>query len=131
VTLAATYSLPRGFTFAGMFRYRSATPYNVYAGVDLNGDSFVVDLPPGVEHINTGRGASFSQLDLRLSKVFMFSSSVGLEALAEVFNVFNKTNPASFVGNRSASNFGQATSFSGDPLQGEQRLAQFGLRLRF
>jgi hypothetical protein len=56
---------------------------------------------------------------------------VGLEALAEVFNVFNKTNPASFVGNRSASNFGQATSFSGDPLQGEQRLAQFGLRLRF
>jgi hypothetical protein len=131
VTLAATYSLPWDFTVAGMFRYRSATPYNVYAGTDLNGDGFVVDLPAGVEHVNTGRGASFSQLDLRASKLFRLSGSVGLEALAEVFNVFNEKNPAGFVGNRSAANFGQPTSFSGDPLQGEQRLAQFGLRLIF
>ena len=131
VTLAGTYTLPWDFTVAGMFRYRSATPYNIYAGIDLNGDGFVVDLPAGVEHVNTGRGASFSQLDLRVSKLFKLSGSVGIEALAEVFNVFNEQNPASFVGNRSAENFGQPTSFSGDPLQGEQRLAQFGLRLIF
>ncbi len=131
VALAGAYSLPHGFTVSGMFRYRSATPYNIYSGVDLNGDGFVIDLPPGVAHVNSGRGASFSQLDLRASKVFKFTGSVSLEALAEVFNVFNGTNPASFVGNRSANNFGQATSFSGDPLQGEQRLAQFGLRIRF
>jgi hypothetical protein len=114
-----------------MFRYRSATPYTVYAGVDLNGDGFVMDLPPGVTQVNSARGASFSQVDLRLSKNFKFGKSGGIEVLGEVFNLFNSENPAGFVGNQAAGNFGQPTTYSGDPLQGEQRLAQFGVRLRF
>jgi hypothetical protein len=131
VTLAATWSLPRGFVLAGLLRYRSATPYLVHAGQDLNGDSFPIDLPAGVTEVNAGRGGSFSQLDLRASKTFKFGKSRGVEILGEVFNLFNATNPAGFVGNRSANNFGQATTFAGDPLQGEQRLAQIGMRLRF
>ena len=131
VTFAATYTLPSNITVAGLLRYRSATPINIYAGRDLNGDGFVMDLPPGVNEVNSGRGESFAQLDIRASKVFKFTNSVGLEILAEVFNVFNKSNPAGFVGNRAAGNFGQPTTYAGDPLQGEQRLAQFGVRLRF
>ena len=49
----------------------------------------------------------------------------------EVFNVLNDENPYRFIGNRTASNFGQPTVFAGDPLQGEQRLIQLGLRLRY
>jgi hypothetical protein len=131
VTLAGTYRLPAGFTASGMFRFRSATPYNIHAGADLNGDGFRIDLPPGVDHVNSGRGSSFKQLDLRLAKEFRFTSHAGLELLGEVFNVFNAKNPAGFVGNKSATNFGQPTTFAGDPLQGEQRLAQLGARLRF
>jgi Carboxypeptidase regulatory-like domain/TonB dependent receptor-like, beta-barrel len=131
VTLGATWSLPHEFLLAGLLRYRSALPYLVYAGRDLNGDGFVVDLPPGVNEVNAGRGHSFTQLDLRASKTFRFGKSVGLEVLAEVFNVFDSTNPAGFVGNQAAGNFGAATTYAGDPLQGEQRLAQLGLRLRF
>ena len=131
VTLGATWSVSRGFVVAGLFRYRSATPYLIYAGRDLDGDGFPLDLPPGVTEVNAGRGSSFSQLDLRASKTFRFGKSAGVEILAEVFNLFNAKNPAGFTGNQSANNFGEATTFAGDPLQGEQRLAQLGLRLRF
>jgi hypothetical protein len=131
VTLGATWSLPYDFVVAGLFRYRSATPYLIYAGQDLDGDGFPLDLPPGVDEVNAGRGHSFAQLDLRASKVFRFGKGVGLEVLAEVFNVFNAKNPAGFVGNQAAGNLGEATTFAGDPLQGEQRLAQLGMRLRF
>jgi Carboxypeptidase regulatory-like domain/TonB dependent receptor len=131
ITFAGTYQLPYQISLSGVFRFHSATPYTIYAGRDLNGDGFLIDLPPGVATVGAGRGASFKQLDMRLSKLFKFNQTVGVEAMAEVFNVFNATNPAGFVGNQNASNFGQPTTFAGDPLQGEQRLAQFGLRLRF
>ncbi|HEY7409937.1 MAG TPA: TonB-dependent receptor [Vicinamibacteria bacterium] len=131
VTLGATWSLPHDFVVAGLIRYRSSLPYLIYAGRDLDGDGFLLDLPPGVDEVNAGRGASFSQLDLRASKLFRFGKSAGIEVLAEVFNLFNATNAAGFTGNQSAGNFGEATTFAGDPLQGEQRLAQLGLRLRF
>lgn len=131
VTLGGTWIGPWGVTVGGMFRYRSATPYTVFAGVDLNGDGFRIDLPPDVDHVNSARGDSFSQLDLRLSKEFKFTDALGLEVIGEVFNVFNAENPAGFVGNRNSTAFGEPSYFAGDPLQGEQRLAQLGLRLRF
>ena len=131
VTLSATYQLPVGFTVSGVFRYRSATPYTEWAGADLNGDGYTFDLAPGVSHVNTRRGSSFSQLDLRVSKQFWFAKDIGLEILAEVFNVLNSTNPAGYVGNVLASNYGQPTTYSGDPLQGEQRMLQLGARVQF
>ncbi len=131
ISVGAIYVLPYQINLSGMFRFRSATPYTVHAGLDLNGDGFRIDLPPGVANVNSARGASFKQLDLRLSKIVKLNPRVGIEAMAEVFNLFNAKNPAGFVGNRTAGNFGEATTFAGDPLQGEQRLAQFGLRLRF
>ncbi len=131
LTLAVVYSAPLGINASGFLRYRSATPVNIYAGQDLNGDGFVVDLPPGVSHVNSGRGHSFSQFDFRLSKDFAFTKDLGVEIIAEVFNVFNSTNPAGYVGNLSSDKFGQPSFFAGDPLQGEQRLAQLGLRVHF
>jgi Carboxypeptidase regulatory-like domain/TonB dependent receptor len=130
-TLAAVYSAPFGITASGFLRYRSATPYNIYAGTDLNGDGFVIDLPPDVSHVNAGRGDSFSQLDVRLSKMFQLTNDLGIELIGEVFNVFDEENPAGFNGNRNSDTFGQPSTFAGDPLQGEQRLAQFGVRVVF
>jgi hypothetical protein len=72
-----------------------------------------------------------TQVDLRLSREFRLANSLGLEVLAEVFNLLNADNPARFIGNRAASNFRQATVFAGDPLQPEQQLIQLGLRLRY
>ncbi len=136
-TIGFTYQAPYAFTFGGVIRYRSATPYNVHAGVDLNGDGFVIDLPAGVTNVNSGRADSFSQVDLRLSRDFKFTDTLGVELIAEVFNLFNATNPAGFRGDRTATDtngnslFGKPSTYAGDPLQGEQRLIQFGARFHF
>lgn len=131
VTLSALYQAPFAINLGGVFRYRSALPYTEWAGTDLNGDGFAFDLPQGVDSVNSRRGEDFSQLDLRISRNFAIGNGYGVEVLAEIFNVFDETNPARFVGNRAASNFGQPTVFAGDPLQGEQRLMQLGLRVHF
>jgi len=128
---AGTMRAAFGIDVSGVFRYHSATPYTEYAGVDLNGDGFGLDLPPRVKHVNALRGSSFSQLDLRIAKTFTFADHVSVELIGEIFNLFNARNPAGFNGNQQDPNFRQPTSFAGDPLQGEQRLGQLGLRFRF
>lgn len=130
-TVSAVYRGPWDLVMAGIFRYRSGFPYTEWTGVDANRDSYAFELPAGVSNVNNRRGDSFSQLDLRLSRAFQFGAGPELEVIFEVFNLFNEENPARFIGNRSANNFGQPTVFAGDPLQGEQRLGQIGLRLRF
>ncbi|HBL25979.1 MAG TPA: hypothetical protein DD490_04000 [Acidobacteria bacterium] len=125
VTLSGLWRGPWGLNVSGMFRYRSALPYSRFADQDLNGDGFVYDFP-GREGVNRGRGAKFSQLDLRLSKEFSFADRFSLELIGEVFNLSNEKNPTLF--NR----FGQPNAYAGSSnLQPEQRLAQLGLRLRF
>ena len=124
LTLSGVYRAGWGINLSGMFRYHSATPYTNFIAADLNGDGFIYDLPARTA-VNAKRGAAFSQLDLRVAKEFKFAGDYGLELIAEVFNVFNEKNPARF--NR----FGQANAYAGDPLQGEQRLAQLGLRVHF
>ncbi len=108
-----------------MLRYRSALPYLEHANADLNGDGSLIDLPPGVSGVNTGRGDDFSQFDVRLSKEFSFTDDFSLELIGEIFNLFNDKNPAR------PDRLGNPSVFAGDPLQGEQRLAQLGLRVRF
>jgi outer membrane receptor protein involved in Fe transport len=131
-TLSAVYQAPWGINVAGMYRYRSATPYTVFTTRDLNNDGFRFDLPEG-GRVNSERGDSSSQLDLRVGKEFTFGR-VGLELIAEVFNVFNEENPAGYnvifddAGNPISA---EPTFFAGDPLQGEQRLGQIGVRLTF
>jgi outer membrane receptor protein involved in Fe transport len=132
LTFGGIYNAPWEVKVAAFFRYRSALPYNKLATnpangglLDVNGDGFTGDLEPGTDHVNTERGASSSQLDLRFSKDFVFGGDFGVEVMAEIFNVFDEENPAIF------DRFGTAHAFAGDPLQGEQRLWQFGARVHF
>ena len=132
MTLSGLYRAPFGINVSGILRYHSATPYTDWAGKDVNGDGYAFDLAPGVGHVNSLRGASFSQLDARLAKEFRFGGSFGVELIGEVFNLLNSKNEAGFNGSRnSPSTYGQPTFYAGDPGQGEQRLAQLGLRLTF
>jgi hypothetical protein len=125
VTLSTVYRAPLGINLSGILRYHSATPYTVLAGSDVNKDGYPEDLAPGHTHVNDARGASFSQVDLRLSKEFRFAGRYGIEAIAEVFNIFDSKNPAGF------NSQGVATLHAGDPLQGDQRVTQLGARVRF
>ncbi len=130
ITIAATYQLPDGFAASGVWRYHSATPYTEWTGV-AGPTGFAFNLPPGVS-VNSKRGHDFSQLDLRISKDFTIAKDIGVEVLAEMFNVFNSKNPAGYNFNlNSPGTYGQPSFYAGDPGQGEQRLLQLGARFHF
>jgi hypothetical protein len=132
VTLSGLYRAAYGINLSGILRYHSATPYTDWAGVDLNKDSYNFDLPAGVSHVNSLRGSSFSQVDVRVAKAFKFFGNYGVEVIGEMFNLLNSKNEAGFNGNRnSLATYKQPSFFAGDPGQGEQRLAQLGLRVTF
>lgn len=131
VTINGTWNAPGGFRVSPVFRYKSKTPYNVVAGVDLNRDGTNFDLPPGVTELNSARGADFKQFDLRLSRYVTLKKDMRMEFIAEGFNVTNAKNPGGFVGSMASASFGKPTSYAGDFQRGEQRLFQLGVRFEF
>ena len=88
--------------------------------------------------VNCSRRASFSQMNLRVSRPFPLWRSVRVEAIAEVFNLFNAKNPSILLttqrlsaGGAPLSSFMQPTAFAGDVQQPEQRVGQVGFRVTF
>ena len=121
--------LLRGLQLSYIYTYASRLPFNIVTGNDRNFDTNNNDRPAGVGR-NTGRGFDFASLDLRLSRRFRFTERVGLEVLAEGFNVLNRANlaiPNNTFGTGAAPllSFGQPTA-AFDPRQ-----FQFGLRLSY
>jgi hypothetical protein len=156
-TIAGTFELPWGIQVSPLFIFRTAIPVSITEGRDLNGNSDNNDLPErayafdgfnsdgtaklkdigACETFNCGRGAARSQFNLRGSKAFMVKK-VRIEAIAEVFNLFNAINPNTFTTTRvlGASgalnpNFMQPQEFSGDFQNPEQRVGQVGFRVSF
>ncbi len=131
VTINGTWNAPGGFRVSPVFRYKSATPYNITTGVDNNRDGVNYDLPSGITTLNAGRGADFKQFDLRLARFVNLTANKRIELIAEGFNVTNAKNPGSYIGNRSLATFGTPTTYAGDFQRGEQRLFQLGVRFDF
>ena len=132
LVISPIWTLPFKFQLSSITRFTSGQHYDIIAGQDLNGDGIVNDLPAGVATKNSGVGAKFFQSDIRVAKIFDFPREFGsLEGDFEMYNIFNNKNPSGYIGNQQASNYGQPTAFAGDPLQGEQRLIQLGIRYKF
>jgi hypothetical protein len=165
VSLSAVWQAPWGITVSPVFRYRSALPVNLTQGVDVNlngvnndisdtafaydgfddnGHVKVKEIGP-CETINCGRGASQSTMSLRVSKGFRIYKSARVEAIGEIFNLFNAINPSNFIGRRfigsvtnpepNVSNgvpqFLRPQEFAGDFQNPEQRVGQIGFRFTF
>jgi outer membrane receptor protein involved in Fe transport len=163
LSASAIVRLPYQIDVAPFFIYRSALPIFLVDGRDLNKDGDRVDIPADAfavagtdpvtgkstleligpcETVNCGRGWAQSQVNLRVSKVF-HARGVDIEAMGEVFNLFNAINPSNVVGGVSANrtvysasgaqdpNLLQPASFSGDTQRPEQRIGQIGLRFSF
>ena len=139
--------LVKGFTISPIYLYRSPLPVAITEGRDVNLNSDNNDLPErayqfdGVgnppkdigacETWNCGRGAWRSQMNLRLSYSFNLFGRSRIEAIGEIFNVFNAKNPSTFVTNRQSARFMQPNEFSGDFQNPEQRVGQIGFRFSF
>jgi len=157
VSLSAVWQAPWGITVAPVFRFRSGLPINLTEGIDLNANTQNTDITDTAfgfdgfnddgtakykeigpcETINCGRGASQSTFNLRVSKGFRLIGTSRIEAIAEIFNLFNAKNPSGFTGRRFLSDgtansaFMQPTEFAGDFQNPEQRVGQLGFRFTF
>jgi outer membrane receptor protein involved in Fe transport len=158
VSISAVVQAPWGIQVAPFFLYRSALPIFSFEGLDTNGDGNVNDITPlayrytglndggtatfeengACESVNCSRRASFSQMNVRFSKSFALPGTARIEAIAEVFNMFNAKNPSWPLTTRRLSatgaplpSFMQPTAFAGDFQQPEQRVGQIGFRFTF
>ena len=158
LSLSGIVNGPWGINVSSVFYYRSALPVHTFEGTDTNLDGMVNDRTAhayrytglgednhatfaeggACETVSCSRRAPFSQLNLRISRVFPVGRTMRIEAIAEVFNVFNAVNPslaptqARLNTNGSVNtNFMQPTAYAGDVGQPEQRVGQVGFRLTF
>jgi hypothetical protein len=159
VSLSATFQLPWGVYFSPIYLYRSALPVALVDGRDLNLDGDATEIPAkayavdtfnkdtGVitfkeigncETVNCGRGMSQHQMNLRVSKQFNLGGRARIDAIGEVFNLFNSVNPSGFRTRVTVPTTGQPdatllqpTTYSGDFRRPEQRIGQLGLRFSF
>jgi hypothetical protein len=156
-TIAAVVQV-KGFTISPIFLFRSPLPVAIYEGLDLNANSVNNDLPAmayrftgydkgthtatfeengACETWNCGRGAWRRQMNVRVSYGFRLYKNARLEAIGEVFNLFNAINPSGFLTRRllgtGAPNpsFMQPSEFAGDFQNPEQRVGQLGFRFSF
>ncbi len=118
-----------GFQLSYIFSYASRLPFNPLTGNDRNFDTNFNDRPIGGGR-NTARGFDFASLDLRLRRKFHLTERLGLEAIAEGFNVLNRSNfqvPNNTFGTGQTPlpSFGRPTAAS------DSRQIQFGLRFSF
>ncbi len=144
--VSGIFDLPYGFQIAPIFQMASARPYSIFPAClcDINRDGVNNDresVAPGTNDqvklpINSERGDSFSQLNVRASKFFKWGENKKLGLFFEAFNVFNTGNFGNQYQNVTGEpdfgrpiNFFGATGFS-EPL-GIPFQAQLGVRFSF
>jgi hypothetical protein len=155
---SGTVQLPGTVMLAGVFTYRSVTPFSAVAGIDINGDSAVTDYVPGTARNVFNRGNNDAQmasvnawrainrlaplpasqidsndyygLDLRASKQLAIGGGRKLELSLNVFNVLNRTNLLSNVNSSIITN-ALAPNFGQIQSSYPKRQAQLGVRFTF
>jgi hypothetical protein len=103
-TATAVHDLPFGFQVSGIFTAGSGRPYNIIAGVDLNGDGDAT-VSPGPDRArtvpsdpstgigrNAGRLPREHRLDARVTKRLSAGPRSSLSLTLDILNVFNVTN---------------------------------------
>ncbi len=129
LTLLGTINPGKLLSLGAVLQASSGQPYTETLGTDSNNNSINNDRPNGVGR-NTLQGAGSVKLDLRWSRDFRLLSGREKHPTATVavdaFNVLNKSNYTSYIGNLSAGlRFGEPSSAA------SARRLQLGVRLAF
>jgi Carboxypeptidase regulatory-like domain len=103
LVLSGVYAAPKQVNVAAIITVGSGRPYNILAGADLNGDgdggAFPADrartnpIDPAT-HVSRNSGTLPAQatVDVRFSRRFPLGGRTSVDALVEMFNLFNRTN---------------------------------------
>jgi hypothetical protein len=104
LVMSGLYAAPYGINVSSIVTVASGRPYNVLAGADLNGDGDggTIPGPDRARATLTDPSSSVSRnsatlptqatVDVRVSKRIAFPGRASLEAIFEVFNLFNRAN---------------------------------------
>ncbi len=144
-----TWLLPFDIQVGAILQARSGLPWTVTTGVDSNGDTFSVDRPdlalPDGNPLDratystnfTGRGGNLGRntvigpnyvtLDARVSK-FVRIQRTRIEAFVEAFNLTNRVNLGTPVGNLRSASFGTSTGLASGA---NSRQVELGFRVDF
>ncbi len=95
----------RNYQFSWIVTLESAHFFTKFAGSDANGDLFGVNDRVGIESRNTFRGDPLKTVDVRLSRTFRVREQIGIEVLAEAFNLLNSVNVRFFNTTYGAADF--------------------------
>jgi hypothetical protein len=99
LVIAGTAHTPGGIEVSGLLQAESARPFTITtadgsARIAING------VPTTLDQF---RGTPYSQMDLRVSRPFMFHDRWSIVPFADLFNLFNRNNPgANYVTNIAA-----------------------------
>lgn len=80
------------WSLSPIFIAGSGRPFNLLLGFDSNGDGRSQSDRPGQAGRNTGKGADFYNVDLRLARRVVVTEGRYFEFTFEAFNLFNRTN---------------------------------------
>ena len=128
--------LPWKLELAGIFRAQSGFHYSISpadGGPDFDGDGlfngaglYIDGLGNSIFGRNSHTAAPFVNMDMRVSKRFNIGERVKAQVLFEMFNLFNRANPAAVEGQQGT------TPVEGTPLQYlPGREGQVGVRFDF
>jgi hypothetical protein len=162
INLSASFQLPYGFRVAPIFFFRSALPVALLDGRDLNLDGDATEIPSrafavdsfdaskpqlsqvtvkdigSCDTVNCGRGYYQMSTNVRVSRLFHLAGRANVEAIGEIFNLFNNINPSGFRARVIVPASGapdatllQPATYSGDFRRPDQRVGQLGLRFTF
>ncbi len=105
--LAGELNLPWKVQVTTLAQFESARPFTLGTGTDINGDGISGNDRAVINGVQTSldqfRGTPYQQVDLRVTKEFKFGEEKQLRFFAEMFNLFNRSNPANnYVGDIAA-----------------------------
>ncbi|MGH9383704.1 MAG: TonB-dependent receptor domain-containing protein, partial [Vicinamibacterales bacterium] len=151
--------LPADVQLSAIGDFRSSLPFSPTTSLDLNNDGYTGDLPAGIRPASGCRGLdlglvntfrrsrnltevtvvdcpTFANVDLRASKFFQLGR-YRIEAIAQLFNVFDRANFNTSSGNLTAANdtngrplFGQPANLSPN-INAPARQGEFAIRIQF
>jgi hypothetical protein len=126
--------LTHGFQVSSMVQWYSSLPFNITSGVttvQATAGRPIVDgqfIPR-----NAGVGGDFFSMSLRVSRSFRIGGSVRAEGIAEAFNLTNRRNDLTRIGNFGAGTYpsNPAPTFNEITAVGDPRTLQLAFRLQF
>ncbi len=81
----------RDWTLSPIVNLRSGVPFNLFLGASVNGDANTTDRPFFASR-NSGRGPSYFNANMRVSRFIRFNERVGVDFIVDATNVFNHVN---------------------------------------